>query len=985
MIVAVSTVVAEGQRVDVLIVAAILLEYEAVLAVGTGAAPGSAWRVERGPAGLDVSFRTFLTAEGGSLRVAATRALEMGGVATAASAAPLVTAYRPRCLAMCGVCAGRRGEVALGDVIIADRLWTYDTGAVLVERDAEGREVGRFKADPFTYNLDPEWRQAAETFRPEGAGEWRKDRPRSYEDQGDWLLARLLVGEDPARHADRRRRCADYDKVLAGLWKRGLVEDARMELTGAGRARIERNVLQFPDGMPEPPPHAVRMGPIGTGTQVVRDPEIFDKLSEPMRKVLGLEMEAAAIGAVAHQHDVPRILVMKGVMDHADPDKSDNFRAFAARASAECLIAFLRAHPPPAAKEASRPGDVGTGGGPPAPSDVERRLGDAAERRRNLRAVGEPVEGVTREILHLKRLSRDGLPHLEGARFGGGRYVLVRPIGQGGFATVWLAIDQQGGTRVALKILHGLLVGDAVRRERFLRGAQKMSEIDHPAVARVIDLGADDDRPYFTMEFFEGGDLRQAILENRTPRAAAIPLVLRIGEALSCAHGAGLVHRDVKPANVLLRSTGEAVLSDFDLVAYKDTTGGTRTGALGTFIYAAPELLDQPQAASAAADVYGLAMTAVFVLYGKDLPADTVRNSAGFIDRLDAEPRVKSVLKRGVIWDLERRYPTAREFCEDLAYAAGGGRPRPPAAPRDGRNILAWSSGGGLALETRWLRLSSPGDEVELVGKRRGLWFAYGDRLYEWQVSRRPVRLLDPADLEAMREKSLDYDELRRVDTSITDTDLVDVLSGTRVPTSLPEPTALADVTLFELYRSTVVLGSLPRYLFMWDYDHIYGGGAHFEVHCGFRVFDFEALAFVDPLLDDERRRACARERPAAAARLQEEHGEALAYSYTDPESPDPELTLLYPTYDAEGRLVFRYQFTGSASFAASDHHWHSYTVSSEISSGEIPCLFRPYAQVPAVVARAWPAIGAARARVGWSEVTSPPVLAWLEASFDEG
>src|SRR5262249_41123856 len=148
-------------------------EYAAVLDVDTGAAPGSSWRVEPGPAGLDVAFRTFRTAGGHLLHVAATRALEMGGVATAASAAPLVTAYRPRCRAMCGVCAGRRGDVALGDVLVADRLWTYDTGALVVEKDAQGREVRRFKADPFTYNLDPAWKQKAEAFSPEQAEAWR--------------------------------------------------------------------------------------------------------------------------------------------------------------------------------------------------------------------------------------------------------------------------------------------------------------------------------------------------------------------------------------------------------------------------------------------------------------------------------------------------------------------------------------------------------------------------------------------------------------------------------------------------------------------------------------------------------------------------------------------------------------------------------------------------------------------------------------------
>jgi nucleoside phosphorylase len=339
--------------VDVLIVTAVKEEYDAALWVDTGAWPGSAWEKRPGPTRLEVAFRTFRARDGSPVRVAVTRALEMGGVATTNATVPLLSAYQPRCVAMCGVCAGRRGDVQLGDVIIADRLWTYVTGASLVERDDEGRETTRFKADPSTYNLDAIWKQAAESFRPDDAEAWLRDRPRSYDDQGDWLLARLLAGEDPRSHPDRTSRCADFAKVVQALRARGWLTSSGLGLADAGRAYIDDKLLLHPDGLPEREPFAVRVGPIGTGTQVIRDPHIFDKLSERMRKVLGLEMEAAAIGAIAHLHGIERMIVMKGVMDHADPAKNDNFKAFAARASAECLIAFLRANLRPA------PPDVG--------------------------------------------------------------------------------------------------------------------------------------------------------------------------------------------------------------------------------------------------------------------------------------------------------------------------------------------------------------------------------------------------------------------------------------------------------------------------------------------------------------------------------------------------------------------------------------------------------------------------------------------------
>lgn len=348
------------EPVDVLIVTAVEEEYQALRLVDGDAAPGSRWVFRKGPTGLEVAFRTFSARDGHPIRVAATSALEMGGVATANAAAPLVHVYRPRCIAMCGVCAGRRGKVELGDVIIADRLWTYDTGETVVERDEEtGHDVLCFKADPFQYNLPPAWRQQVARFQIDPAATWLAERPRSYEAQMDWLLDRLAAGDDPGVHADQESRCRDRPKVIEKLWKEGLLKDGTRNLTAAGRKRVERLRILYPKGLPEPAPFKIHVGPIGTGTAVVKDPDIFDKLSKSMRKTIGLEMEAATIGAIAHLHEVERMIVMKGVMDFADPEKNDNFKAFAARASAECLLAFLRENlRSPAPREAEPQGSA---------------------------------------------------------------------------------------------------------------------------------------------------------------------------------------------------------------------------------------------------------------------------------------------------------------------------------------------------------------------------------------------------------------------------------------------------------------------------------------------------------------------------------------------------------------------------------------------------------------------------------------------------
>lgn len=326
--------------IDVLIVTAVKEEYDEALKVQDGGL--DEWLHETGPTGFEVAFRTYRTASGTQIRVALTRAPEMRGVAASNAAWPLIQKYNPRCLAMCGVCAGRRGDTNLGDVIVGDLLYTYDAGTVVAEYDANGKRHERFKGEPSPYRLDGRWKQRAESFLVASDAEWLKTRPLSLESQCNWLLERLFAGEaDPAQHPERSASCPAWKEAITRLRKLELVTSSGLALTPKGRVHVEELRILHPDGRPTQPPFRILVAPMATGSSVVRDQRVFERLSDSMRKVIGLEMEAAAIGAIANVSGI-RMLVMKGVMDHADEDKDDGFKSFAARASAECLISFLR-------------------------------------------------------------------------------------------------------------------------------------------------------------------------------------------------------------------------------------------------------------------------------------------------------------------------------------------------------------------------------------------------------------------------------------------------------------------------------------------------------------------------------------------------------------------------------------------------------------------------------------------------------------------
>ena len=195
------------------------------------------------------------------------------------------------------------------------------------------------------------------------------------------------------------------------------------------------------------------------------------------------------------------------------------------------------------------------------------------------------------------------------------RYRHERPLGHGGMATVYLAQDQELHRPVAVKVLAENLASDAALRERFLREARLAARLSHPNVVSVYDAGeTEDGLPYIVMEYVPGTTLAEL---GRVPPHEAVELVLQACRGLAHAHAAGLVHRDVKPQNLLLRDDGTVKVADFGIARAAETTALTQVGTvLGTAAYLSPEQA-LGEEVTPAADVYSLGAVLYELLTGR--------------------------------------------------------------------------------------------------------------------------------------------------------------------------------------------------------------------------------------------------------------------------------------------------------------------------------------------------------------------------------
>ena len=260
------------------------------------------------------------------------------------------------------------------------------------------------------------------------------------------------------------------------------------------------------------------------------------------------------------------------------------------------------------------------------------------------------------------------------------RYALLRRIASGGMASVWEGHDEVLDRTVAVKLLHDHLAADEGFRERFRREAIAAAKLTHPYVVNLYDTGTDGERVYLVMEFVDGVTLKDVMTDlGMLPPGQAASIGERIARALDYAHERGLIHRDVKPANILIGDDGCVKVADFGIAKAEDSADLTKTGmVLGTAAYVAPEQITGADQVDGRADQYALGCMLYEALTGQqafkgDSPVATAAK------RLDADPPplrsirpdIPAGLEAIVLRSLERqpadRFPTAGAMADALA------------------------------------------------------------------------------------------------------------------------------------------------------------------------------------------------------------------------------------------------------------------------------------------------------------------------------
>jgi tetratricopeptide (TPR) repeat protein len=316
-----------------------------------------------------------------------------------------------------------------------------------------------------------------------------------------------------------------------------------------------------------------------------------------------------------------------------------------------------------------------------------------------------------------------------------GRFALTRLLGRGGMGEVWAALDPELDREVAIKLLYVDFGGmDRERQARLRREAQAMARVNHPNIVQIYELGADGDRLFCAMELIDGETLRQW-LETPRPWRETLDVLLAAGRGVAAAHAAGLVHRDVKPDNVMIARDGRIVVADFglarltemgaepapaetssiDLDARANALLTTRT-LLGTPVYMAPEVLSA-RGGDAQSDQFSFCVMACEALYGsRPFRGTTLGELMASVHEEPAPPRpgrrppprgIWRRLRRGLAVAVEQRWPTMEPLLAGLERAA--------VAPRRRRVAIAAAAVVALAVSSVVALAPPERDEEELA------------------------------------------------------------------------------------------------------------------------------------------------------------------------------------------------------------------------------------------------------------------------------
>ncbi len=271
------------------------------------------------------------------------------------------------------------------------------------------------------------------------------------------------------------------------------------------------------------------------------------------------------------------------------------------------------------------------------------------------------------------------------------RYQIQAEIGSGSFGTVYRANDSKLKREVAVKVLHHRGLNDPNFRMRFEREAQILANLEHSAIVPVFDYGEVNGQPYFVMRIMEGGSLKQQLKNGPMPLHEIARILSRISSALDVSHAKGIIHRDIKPDNILFDTQGDAYLADFGIAKWSDTSHSLTKGMIiGTPAYMSPEQALAKEQIDEKSDVYSLG-TVLFQMLTGETPyeSDSTLGMAmahvnepvpSILDvKQDLPYGCEAIITKAMSKDPADRYDNVTELAKEFQQALQA--PSPPPLP----------------------------------------------------------------------------------------------------------------------------------------------------------------------------------------------------------------------------------------------------------------------------------------------------------------